>query len=143
VLDALEMAIWRRDAKAGSLVHHSDAGSQYTSVRYSDRLADAGIAASIGTVGDSYDNAMAEALNATFKAELVVPQGPWRTKAQLEWAVIEWVFWYKASRLHGEIGDIPPAEHHANWYRQNHPAVTAGTHEQPLHETRFTSERLV
>jgi transposase InsO family protein len=128
VLDALEMAIWRRDANAGALVHHSDAGSQYTSVRYSDRLADVGIAASIGTVGDSYDNAMAEALNGTFKAELVVPQGPWRAKPQLEWAVIEWVSWYNSCRLHGEIGHIPPAERHANWYRQQHPVITAGTH---------------
>jgi transposase InsO family protein len=76
VLDALEMAIWRRDAGAGSLVHHSDAGCQYTSFRYSDRLAEAGIAASIGSVGDSYDNAMAEALNGTFKAELVALHGP-------------------------------------------------------------------
>jgi len=79
VLDALEMALWRRDLTAGRLVHHSDAGSQYTSIRYTDRLAEAGIAASIGSVGDSYDNAMAEALIGTYKAELVKLHGPWRT----------------------------------------------------------------
>lgn len=128
VLDALEMAIWRRDLTAGGggLIHHSDAGSQYTSIRYSDRLADAGIAASIGSVGDSYDNAMAEALNGTFKAELVKLHGPWRTRHGLEISIIEWIDWYNATRLHGEIGDIPPLEYEADWYRRNTPAVTAG-----------------
>lgn len=87
VLDALEMAIWRRDLTGSSLVHHSDAGCQYTSIRYSDRLAEASIVASIGSVGDSYDNAMAEALNGTFKTELVHLHGPWRTRSQLERAV--------------------------------------------------------
>jgi len=127
VLDALEMAIWRRDLTFGELVHHSDAGSQYTSFRYSDRLSSAGIAASIGSVGDSYDNAMAEALNGTFKHELVKLHGPWRTRHQLEIAIIEWIDWYNASRLHGEIGDIPPLEHEAHWYRHNTPALSAGT----------------
>jgi putative transposase len=127
VLDALEMAIWRRDLTYGDLVHHSDAGCQYTSFRYSDRLAQAGIAASIGSVGDSYDNAMAEALNGTFKHELVKLHGPWRTRHQLEIAIIEWIDWYNASRLHGEIGDIPPVEHEAHWYRQQTLALTAGT----------------
>jgi putative transposase len=119
VLDALEMAIWRRDLTVGELVHHSDAGCQYTSFRYSDRLAEAGIAASIGSVGDSYDNAMAEALNGTFKAELIKLHGPWRTRAQLEFAIIGWVDWYNQTRLHGEIGDVPPAEYEAAWYRQH------------------------
>lgn len=127
VLDALEMAIWRRDEDDASLIHHSDAGSQYTSIRYGERLTEAGVAASIGTVGDSYDNAMAEALNGTFKAELVAAQGPWRTRAQLEWAIIEWVSWYNRSRLHGEIGDVPPAEYAADWYRQNRPGIMART----------------
>ena len=126
VLDALEMAIWRRDAAPGTLIHHSDAGCQYTSFRYSDRLSEAGIAASIGSVGDSYDNAMAEALNGTFKAELVALHEPWR-KAKLEWAIIEWISWYNNARLHGEIGDVPPAEYQAAWYRQHRPAMTAGT----------------
>ena len=128
VLDALEMAIWRRNLTAGGLIHHSDAGCQYTSIRYSDRLADADIAASIGSVGDSYDNAMAEALNGTFKAELVTLHGPWRTCQQLEIAIIEWIDWYNATRLHGEIGGIPPFEHEADWYRHNPSALTAGNH---------------
>jgi putative transposase len=128
VLDALEMAIWRRDVTVGSLVHHSDRGCQYTSFRYSDRLAEAGISASVGSKGDSYDNAMAEALNGTYKTELVKLHGPWRTRAALELATIEWIDWYNERRLHGEIGDIPPAEHEANWYRQNTPALTAGNH---------------
>jgi transposase InsO family protein len=115
VLDALEMAIFRRDV-TGPLTHHSDAGSQFTAIRYSDRLTEAAIAASIGSVGDSYDNAMAEALNGTFKAELVKLHGPWRTRAQLETAIINWIYWYNETRLHGEIGDIPPAELEATWY---------------------------
>jgi putative transposase len=119
VLDALEMALWRRDLTVGTLVHHSDRGCQYTSFRYSDRLAQADIAASVGSRGDSYDNAMAEALNGTYKSELVKLHGPWRTRSQLELATIEWIDWYNATRLHGEIGDIPPAEHEANWYRHN------------------------
>jgi putative transposase len=102
--------------------------AQYTSIRYSDRLDDVGIAASIGSVGDSYDNAMAEALNGTFKAELVKLHGPWRSRQQLEIAIIEWIDWYNATRLHGEIGDIPPLEHEADWYRHNTPALTAGNH---------------
>ena len=122
VLDALEMAIFRRDVTSG-LVHHSDAGSQYTAIRYSDRLADARIAASIGTVADSYDNAMAEALNGTFKAELVKLHGPWRTRAELETAIINWIYWYNERRLHGEIGDMPPAEYEHLWYTYSQPAL--------------------
>ena len=125
VLDALEMAIWRRDLTVGQLIHHSDAGCQYTSFRYSDRLVEAGIAASVGSVGDSYDNAMAEALNGTFKAELVKLHGPWKTRAQLEFAIIRWVDWYNATRLHGEIGDVPPAEFEVDWYRQHNAEITA------------------
>ena len=125
VLDALEMAIWRRDLTVGDLIHHSDAGCQYTSFRYSDRLVEAGIAASIGSVGDSYDNAMAEALNGTFKAELVKLHGPWKTRAQLEFAIICWVDWYNETRLHGEIGDVPPAEYEADWYRHHNAGTQA------------------
>lgn len=123
VLDALEMAIFRRDV-TGPLTHHSDAGSQFTAIRYSDRLTEANIAASIGTVGDSYDNAMAEALNGTFKAELVSLHGPWRTRAELERAIIDWIYWYNETRLHGEIGDCPPAEYEHLWYTYNQPALT-------------------
>jgi putative transposase len=125
VIDALEMAAWRRDP-SGTCIHHSDAGSQYTSIRYSDRLHTAGIAASVGTVGDSYDNAMAEALNGTFKAELVALHGPWRTRQELEIAVIEWIDWYNHRRLHSEIGDVPPAEHETAWYLQHDLAPAAG-----------------
>jgi putative transposase len=128
VLDALEMAIWRRDTTVGGLVHHSDAGCQYTSFRYSDQLAGAGIAASIGSVGDSYDNAMAEALNGTYKAELIRRQGPWRTRSKAEFATIEWIDWYNTTRLHTEIGDIPPTEHEATWHHNNTPAIMATTH---------------
>ena len=119
VLDALEMALWRRDLTFGDLIHHSDRVCQYTSFRYSDRLAEAGVAASVGSKGDSYANAMAEALNGTFKSELVKLHGPWRTRGQLEIAIIEWIDWYNAVCLHREIGDIPTAEHEADWYRHN------------------------
>ena len=117
VLDALEMAAWRRDPAAGC-VHHSVAGSQYTSIRYTDRLHTAGLAASIGTVGDSYDNAMAEALNGSFKAELIELHGPWRTRRDLEIAIVEWVDWYNHRRLHSSIGDMPPAEYENAWHQQ-------------------------
>lgn len=126
VLDALEMAIWRRDT-SGGLIHHSDAGCQYTSFRYGEHLTEAGIAASIGSVGDSYDNAMAEALNGTYKAELIRRRGPWRTRAQAEFATIEWIDWYNTARLHTEIGDIPPAEHEAQWQQTHAPAIMATT----------------
>ncbi len=119
VLDALEMALWRRDLTYGDLIHHSDRGCQYTSFRYSDRLASVNVAASVGSRGDSYDNAMAESLNGTFKAELINLHGPWRTRDTTEIAIIEWIDWYNAVRLHGEIGDLPPAEHEADWYRHN------------------------
>jgi putative transposase len=125
VLDALEMAIWRRDVTAGDVVHHSDRGCQYTSFRYSDRLVDAGIAASVGTKGDSYHNAMAEALNGTYKTELVKLHGPWRTRAALETATINWISWYNATRLHTELGDVPPAEHEAAHYRHANAAAPA------------------
>jgi putative transposase len=125
VLDALEMAIWRRDVTDAELRHHSDAGCQYTSFRYTDRLREAGIAASIGSIGDSYDNAMAEALNGTFKAELVHLHGPWRTRAQFEHAAIDWIDWYNTRRLHSAIGDIPPVEHETSWYRQHNDRLLA------------------
>lgn len=127
VLDAIEMAIWRRDT-TDELVHHSDAGCQYTSFRYSERLTDAGIAASIGSVGDSYDNAMAEALNGTYKAELIRRQAPWRTRASAEFATIEWIDWYNTARLHSELGDVPPLEHETRWHTDHTPAIMA-THQ--------------
>jgi transposase InsO family protein len=126
VLDAIEMAIWRRDTTNG-LTCHSDAGSQFTSYRYTERLADAGIATSIGSVGDSYDNAMAEALNGTYKAELIHRSRPWKTRQQAEFATIEWIDWYNTTRLHGEIGHIPPLEREAEWHQANSSTIMLST----------------
>ncbi len=115
-LDALKMAIWRREhqgADLGGLVHHSDRGVQYRAIRYSQRLAEAGAVASVGSKGDSYDNAMAEAFNSLYKAELVRNQGPWRGLDDLEMATVEYIDWYNNRRLHGELGHVPPAEHEA------------------------------
>jgi putative transposase len=114
VLDAMEMALWSRDVNAGELVAHSDRGSQYTSFAYTDRLHEAGIAPSVGSVGDAYDNAMAESLNGSYKWELV-RQRRWKTRSELELATVEWINWYNHTRLHGEIGDVPPAEYEAEW----------------------------
>lgn len=119
-LDALEMALWTR-ARAGEtidgLVHHSDAGSQYTSIRYSNRLLDAGAVASIGSVGDSYDNAQAESLIGLYKTECTKHEGPWRGVDDLELATLSWVSWFNESRLHGSIGHVPPLEYEAEYYR--------------------------
>ncbi|MFE9613494.1 IS3 family transposase [Streptomyces sp. NPDC006012] len=121
VLDALEMAIWQRDrdqhpVQPGELIHHSDAGSQYTSFRLAEHLDAAGIAASIGSVGDAYDNALMESTIGLFKTELIKPQRPWKTLSQVELATAEWIDWYNHRRLHGEIGHIPPVEYEANYY---------------------------
>jgi putative transposase len=119
-LDALEMAIWaRQHADLDGLVHHSDRGVQYLAVRYTQRLADQGAVASVGSRGDSYDNALAEAVNGLYKAELIGPRGPWRTAEQAELATLEWVTWWNQRRLHGALDHIPPAEHEANYYRQH------------------------
>ncbi|MFI6986395.1 IS3 family transposase [Embleya sp. NPDC050154] len=116
-LDALEMALWRRRIKKDSgLIHHSDRGSQYVSIRYTERLADVGAAASVGSVADSYDNAMAEALNGTFKAELIEMQGPWRDFAQVEHAVVHWVGWYNDERLHSALDYVPPVEYEQQYW---------------------------
>ena len=115
-LDALKMAIWRREnqgADLGGLVHHSDRGVQYRAIRYSQRLAEAGAVASVGSKGDSFDNAMAEAFNSLFKAELVRNKGPWRGLDDLEMATVEYIDWYNNRRLHGELDHVPPAEHEA------------------------------
>ena len=110
-LDALEMAIWsRRSADLGGLVHHSDRGSQYLAIRYTERLADEGAVTSVGSRGDSYDNALAESVNGLYKTELIRARGPWRTAHQVELATAAWVNWWNAERLHGACGDIPPAE---------------------------------
>lgn len=115
-LDALQMAIWRRQhegADLAGLTHHSDRGVQYRAIRYAQRLAEADAVASVGSKGDSYDNAMAEAFNSLFKAELVRNKGPWRGLDDLEIATVEYIDWYNNRRLHGEIGHVPPAEHEA------------------------------
>ena len=110
-LDALEMAIWaRRSVDLQGLVHHSDRGVQYLAIRYTERLADAGAVRSVGSRGDSYDNALAESVIGLYKTELVRKQGPWRSFEQLELATARWVDWYNNRRLHSAIGDIPPAE---------------------------------
>jgi putative transposase len=119
-LNALEMAIWtRQGAMLGGLVHHSDRGVQYLAIRYTDRLDEAGAVASVGSRGDSYDNALAETVNGLFKAELIRRQGPWRTADQVELATLAWVQWWNQRRLHGTIGDVPPAEYEAAYYHAN------------------------
>ena len=114
-LDALEQALWAREVK-GQLVHHSDRGSQYLSIRYSERLTDAGIDPSVGGVGDSYDNAMAESVIGLFKTEVIRWQGPWKNIESVERATLEWVDWFNNRRLLEPIGNIPPAEFEAAYY---------------------------
>lgn len=123
VLDALEQALWtRRHGGRGSLaglVHHTDAGSQYTSIAFTERLAAAGVSASVGTVGDAYDNALAESVIGLFKTELIKPGGPWRTPEQVELATLNYVDWFNHRRLYEACGDIPPAELEDAYYRHN------------------------
>ncbi|KCB47028.1 integrase core domain protein [Bordetella hinzii 1277] len=117
VLDALEQALYaRQPGNDGSLTHHSDRGSQYVSIRYSERLAEAGIEPSVGSRGDSYDNALAETINGLYKAELIHRRAPWKTRESVELATLEWVAWFNHKRLHSSIGYIPPAEAEANYY---------------------------
>ncbi|WP_448470991.1 IS3 family transposase [Martelella sp. AMO21009] len=117
VLDALEQAVHdRRPTKAMGLVHHSDRGSQYLSIRYSERLAETGIEPSVGSVGDSYDNALAETINGLYKAEVIHRRGPWRNFEAVEFATLEWVDWFNNRRLLEPIGNIPPAEAEADFY---------------------------
>ncbi|WP_416462458.1 IS3 family transposase [Sphingomonas sp. VDB2] len=117
VLDALEQAIHeRRPVHRGGLIHHSDRGSQYVSIRYSERLAEAGIEPSVGSVGDSYDNALAETINGLYKAEVIHRRGPWRSFEAVEYATLKWVDWFNNRRLLEPIGNIPPAEAEAQYY---------------------------
>ncbi|VWB04641.1 integrase catalytic subunit [Burkholderia pseudomultivorans] len=118
VLDALEQALYaRRPGDDGTLIHHSDRGSQYVSIRYSERLAEAGIEPSVGSRGDSYDNALAETINGLYKAELI-HRRTWKTRESVELATLEWVVWFNHHRLMEPLGYIPPAEAEANYYRQ-------------------------
>jgi transposase InsO family protein len=117
-LDALDMALWsRRDELSSALVHHSDRGVQYTAIRYGQRLAEAGIERSVGRTGDSYDNALAESVNALYKKELVTREGPWNTVSEVTLATAEWLYWYNNGRLHSWCGDVPPLEFEQS-YRQ-------------------------
>jgi putative transposase len=116
-LDALEMAIWTRGSKMlKGLVHHSDRGVQYLAIRYTERLADAGALRSVGSRGDSYDNALAESVVGLFKTELIRMKGPWRMLGQVELATAAWIDWYNNGRLHSSIGHLPPAEYEAAYY---------------------------
>ena len=116
-LDALEMAIWRRrDEALGGLVHHSDRGVRYLAIRYTERLAEVDAVSSVGSKGDSYDNALAETVNGLYKAELINRRGPWRTLEQVELATARWVDFWNTQRLHSACGDIPPAEFEAAYH---------------------------
>jgi putative transposase len=126
-LEALEMALWQRDVQDGQLVHHSDRGSQYLSVRYTERLVEAGVSVSVGSKGDSYDNALAETVNGLYKAELVERHGSWRSLDELELATLEYIDWFNHRRLHSACGHRPPAEYEAIYYNQhNVPVAPAG-----------------
>jgi len=125
-LDALEMALWIRDregANVSGLIQHSDKGSQYTAFRYIDRLAEVDAVVSIGTVGDSYDNAMAESINGLYKAECVKIEGPWKTVDSLELATADWVHYWNNNRLHSSLGYVPPAEFEAAYYNEKQPQL--------------------
>ena len=125
-LDALEMALWRRREVKG-LVHHSDRGGQYLAIRYTERLAEAGAVTSVGSRGDSYDNALAESFHGLYKAELIRKDGPWRGLDDVEFATLNYVDWFNQRRLHGEIGMVPPAEFEASYYDLSDPVAVAGT----------------
>jgi len=125
-LDALEQALWAR-GRGDGLVHHSDRGVQYVSIRYTERLAEAGIEPSVGSVGDSYDNALAETVIGLYKTEVINRRGPWRNLESVEFATLEWVDWFNNRRLLEPIGHIPPAEYEEAYYEsQEEPVMVAG-----------------
>jgi putative transposase len=121
VLDSIEMARWSRGQRLDGLICHSDAGSQYTSIRYTERLDEIGATPSIGTVADSYDNALAETINGLYKTEVIRRRSPWRDVDQVELATLNWVHWFNTERLHSALGDIPPAEFETAHYAQTAP----------------------
>jgi len=125
VLDALEQALHARPL-TGDLVHHSDHGSQYVSIRYTERLAEVGIERSVGTVGDAYDNAMAETIIGLFKTEVIERRGPWRNFDAVEYATLEWVDWFNRRRILEPLGYLPPFEFEQMYYRHEHPVAVAG-----------------
>jgi transposase InsO family protein len=124
-LDALEMAIWRRQARLEGLVHHSDRGGQYLSIRCTERLAEAGAVTSVGSRGDSFDNALAETIIGLYKTELIRRRGPWRGLDEVEYATLEWVDWFNHRRLLAPIGHVPPAEFEATYHRREDLSRTA------------------
>ena len=124
VLNALEQALWSRTG-TDKLIHHSDRGSQYLSIRYAERLAEAGIDASVGSVGDSYDNALAETINGLYKTEVIYHRGPWRDRGAVEYATLEWVDWFNHRRLLEPIGYQSPAEKELAYYRQQEESAEA------------------
>jgi putative transposase len=127
-LDALEMALWARRAEPlAGLIHHSDRGVQYLAIRYTERLAEAGVVPSVGSRGDSYDNALAESFNGLYKAELIRHRGPWRGLDDVEYATLEYVDWFNHRRLHGELGMLPPAEFEALQAGQASPPLRAAS----------------
>ena len=117
VLDALEQALWSRST-TDQLIHHSDRGCQYLSIHYTEKLAEAGIESSVGSVGDSYDNALAETINGLYKTEVIRKRGPWKTIDEVEYATLEWVDWFNNRRILEPIGNIPPAEYELMYYQQ-------------------------
>ncbi len=132
-LDALEMALWRRGDDVGSVVHHSDRGVQDLSIRYTERLAEAGAVTSVGSKGDAFDNALAETINGLYKAELIRKRGPWKTLEDVEFGTLEWVDWFNNRRLLEPIGNIPPAEFEEMFYREQVSAEEAGLKQLSLH----------
>lgn len=124
MLDALEQALWAR-LNTDGLVHHSDRGSQYLSIRYSERLAAAGVEPSVGRRGDAYDNALAETIIGLYKTEVIRHRGPWHSSDMVEYASLEWVDWFNNRRLLEPIGDMPPAEKKIEYYRQMQESTVA------------------
>ncbi len=131
-LDALEMAIWRRRGRLKGLVHHSDRGGQYLSIRYTERLAEAGAVTSVGSRGDSYDNALAETIIGLYKTELIRRRGPWKGIDQVEYATLEWVDWFNHRRLLEPIGHVPPAEFEAAFWGEEAPNRTTALKDPSL-----------
>jgi putative transposase len=131
-LDALEMAIWRRRGGLDGLVHHSDRGSQYLSIRYTERLAEAGAVTSVGSRGDSYDNALAETIIGLYKTELIRLRGPWKALDEVEYATLEWVDWFNHRRLLEPIGHVPPAEFETTYWRKQTPDSIDGLKQPSL-----------
>ena len=124
ILDALEQALWARGKPKG-VVHHSDRGSQYVSIRYTERLSEAGFTASVGSVGDSYDNALAETINGLYKTEVIHKDGPWKGLEQVELATLDWVDWFNNHRILRSLGDIPPSEYEMLYYQQTESSKAA------------------